>query len=323
MIDYTRRRFLKAGTAALGLASLVSLRAVGRRAIGDSPAAKLQFGLQLYTVDAEMHKDLPGTLRAVREIGYRDVEVVGWYGRSAQELRRALAAANLRCVSIHLRPQQVVGALPSLEQDPEWHLRACRELGVRYLVCPGPWLPERIMRDFGQQQATKQSVMEAVGRFEPADWRRSAELLNGLGQKAHAHGIQLLYHNGNFEFVTAGSAGTGYDVLLEATDPVLVQLEIDCGWVASAGKDPLSYLASQRGRVPLIHIKDMNLTAPNVAMQIESTEIGSGIVNWPVLLHAAQAAGVKYAFAEQEEPFVHPPLESSRMNLRYLSHLKL
>jgi sugar phosphate isomerase/epimerase len=179
------------------------------------------------------------------------------------------------------------------------------------------------MRDFGKQQMTKQSVMAAVARFELADWQRSAELLNGLGQKARTHGLQVLYHNGNFEFVAAGVGRTGYDVLLEATDPALVKLEIDCGWVASAGYDPLKYLASQSGRVPLIHINDMKPTAPNVAMQIESTEIGSGIVDWPALLHAAQAAGVEYAFAEQEEPFVHPPLDSARMNLQYLSRLKL
>ncbi len=316
MSGLTRRFFL--GSTVAGLASIGISNADATVATG----TRFPFGLQLYSVDAELQRDFLGTLRAVHSIGYRQVELVGYYGRTPTQLRRALANTRLHCESIHIRPQQSVPGLPTLEHDPDVHFKMCRALGMRYVVCPGPWMPERIMRDFPTTGVTKADVVSAVARFTRQDWQRSAELLNNAGRRAREFGLQFLYHNGNFEFICVGDS-TGYDVILEETDPQFVKLEIDCGWVMAAGYDPVAYLQRERSRVPLIHIKDMNATVPNIAMNLNSTEIGTGIVNWRRLLGVARSVGVRRAFAEQEAPFTHAPLESARLNYLFLDHLRI
>jgi sugar phosphate isomerase/epimerase len=308
---FTRRQFLS-GSAAAVMQTAVSARA-------RSPANDLEFGLQLFSVDAEMTADLGRTLSAVRDIGYRVVEPVGFYGRTAAQLKEALRTADLRCVSIHIRPQAVTPGAPSLQSDSDADtvLASCRELGVRYLVSPGVLWPRHIAAAMSGRDVTMASVVAAFGEFTPEDWRECAVWLDGLGSRAHHFGIQLLYHNGNVEFVSTGGE-SGYDRLLRLTHANLVQLEMDCGWVASAGQDPIRRLRAEQGRVPMVHVKDMLATPANHAMQLNPAELGAGIVDWPALIAAVRAAGARFAFVEQEAPYVKSPLESARLNFEFL-----
>jgi len=310
---YTRRRFLAAGSmVALALPAC-------RGSLAVSPASGPDIGLQLFSVDAEMQTDPGGTLRAIRDIGYRLVEPVGFYGRSAREFRRMLDAAGLRCVSIHVRPQASSPGAPSLasDADADTVLESCRELGVRHLVCPGVRWPQHVEVAMRGREVTMASVVAAFGKFTAADWRECAVWLNRLAARAHRFGIRLLYHNGNVEFVPS-EGSTGYARLVRDTNPKLVRFELDCGWVASAGADPISLLSELKGRVPMVHIKDMLATPANHSMQLNPAELGRGIVDWPVLMGAVRAAGVRYAFVEQEAPYARPPLESARANFDFL-----
>ena len=310
MTTASRREFLAGGVALASLAAVAARRAMA------AASADMQFGQQLFSVDAQMSTDLPGTLRSVRQIGYRVVEPVGFYGRSGTALRQALQRAQLRCVSIHVRPQAPTPGAPNLETGSEEVLQRCQQLGVRYLVCPGVHWPKR-MSAAANQPTTLSGMVAAVALFTADDWMECADWLNDLGARARSRGIQLLYHNSNVEFVKLKDT-TGYEILLQQTDPRLVQLELDCGWVSSAGLDPMALLRSQSGRVPLIHIKDMASTPANNAMQLNPALLGAGIVDWNALLGAARAAGVRYAFVEQEAPYSKPPLESARLNLDFL-----
>ena len=102
------------------------------------------------------------------------------------------------------------------------------------------------------------------------------------------------YHNHASEFDT-GEGKALYDVLLDNTQPELVHMEMDLGWVIAAGKDPLAYFSKYPGRFPLWHLKDMSLT------EKKSVEFGKGTVDIIGLMKQAKQAGMKYYFIEQEE----------------------
>jgi sugar phosphate isomerase/epimerase len=313
MSSSARRVFLQQAAATL---ALLGARVKPLQAAPKGP----EIGLQLFPLDQALRADLPGMLRQIRAIGFTEVEMFYFYGRAPAQLRRLLDAADLRCRSVHVRPQPLAAGMPSLDANLEDMLGRARDLGVRYLVCPGPWIPPAIRASVTAVHGPA-AAAAAVERMTVADWRWSAERINGAARRARSYGLSLLYHNGNFEFVRlAGTPGTGYDELLRAFSPE-VGLELDCGWVQAAGYDPVHYLQTQRGRVRLAHIKDMTATVPNHAMHIQSIEAGRGLVDWPRLLGALRSAGVSVAYLEQEAPFVRPPLESARESCTYLERV--
>ena len=316
MQHFTRRLFLGDSLAALMLAGAVFPQ--------PSKAARmtLPIGLQLFSLDPELKADFEGTLQKVRQIGYTDVELVGYYGRTAIELKAALQRAGLRCESIHLRPNQSHPGLGSLAEEPDRHLSICRELGLKYVVLPGPWMPERVARRIPPGKLSLQTFVEAVSTMTEADWNASATLVSDCAARARRAGLQVLYHNGNLEFITAGGM-TGFDRLLRQLDPDLVKLEFDCGWATVAGQDPVKILEAQRGRVVFAHIKDMSVTPVNTSMKINPAELGAGVVDWKALVGAMQRCGVQRAFVEQESPLVRPALESAAANYRFLESLKI
>ena len=302
---------------------IAGLASLGMHGIANSAANRvdLSLGLQLFSLDTEMKHDLPGTLREVRAIGYRHVELVGYYGLDPGRLRAQLQAASLECSSIHIRPHGSAGGLPGLAADPERHFAMCRALGVQYLVCPGPWFPESVARALPTSNLSIADIVAAVNRMTEDDWRHSAELVNKCAGLARQRGLELLYHNGNLEFVPSGS-GTGFDTMLQFFNTKLVKIELDCGWVMAAGRDPTQYLREQAGLMPLIHVKDMQATPPNTRMELNPAQIGEGVVDWPALLGAAKEAGVTRAYIEQEAPFARPAMEYARNNFRYLTSLQ-
>jgi sugar phosphate isomerase/epimerase len=151
------------------------------------------------------------------------------------------------------------------------------------------------------------------------NWKRTAELLNSYGERLQRAGLSLAYHNHNIDFRRFGDQ-TAYEVLVTSTDAAHVRLELDCGWVASAGLDPVVYLERWPQRFMGLHVKDVKAGfVPNFAMQTLPTEVGSGVMNWPGILKAAYRAGVREYYVEQEGPFVRPPLESVKISLDYLS----
>ena len=106
-----------------------------------------------------------------------------------------------------------------------------------------------------------------------------------------------------------------YDVLLKNTDPSLVHMELDLGWVIVAGKDPLDYFSNFKGRFPLWHLKDMDLVKKH------STEFGKGGLDIKKMLRNGKQSGMKYFFVEQEE-YASTPFESMRQNMDYLAKLR-
>ena len=123
------------------------------------------------------------------------------------------------------------------------------------------------------------------------------------------------YHNHAVDFKPL-ERRLPFDVLLEATDPSLVRIELDLYWIERAGYDPRRYFNRWPGRCKLIHVKD-SLGAPEHRM----TEVGAGIIDWPNLLATARAAGAEYFFVEQDD--ATKPFDSVAASFSYLKELKL
>jgi sugar phosphate isomerase/epimerase len=280
----SRRSFLKASSA-VAAAACVGVERM------NAATLKLPIGLQLYSVRELLPKDFAGTLAKVRAAGYTEVEAAGYYDKSAVDFRKAMDAAGLRCVSTH-HPLAVLK--PRVDELIEYG----HQLGLDYIVCPSP------MRRDGA----------AKGPLTLDDWRWTAGELNKIGEKVNAASMRFGYHNHGPEFGSEGGV-VFYDELLRLTDPKLVFFEMDCGWVASAGRNPVDYLSKTPERFPLLHVKDMAREANG---QFHSTVMGRGVVDYRPILRAA--TGLKHYFVEQEE-FDMDVIEALRLDAEYMRKL--
>jgi sugar phosphate isomerase/epimerase len=286
MIHTSRRTCLKALSATVAAAVTGSIRL-------NAAPLNMPIGLQLYTVRDLLPKDFDGTLAKVRSAGYTEVEAAGYYGRSAKEFRHAMDQAGLHCVSTHHGMSELRPHLDEL-------IAYDHELGVDYIVCPSPTRRDPTMK----------------GPLTLDDWRWAAGELNRMGEKVKAAGMIFGYHNHWIEFGNENGV-VFYDELLRLTDPKLVVFEMDCGWVAAAGRSPLDYLPKSPQRFPLLHIKDVE-KGPNG--QFHSSVLGRGKVDYVPILRAA--TGLKHYFVEQEE-FDIDPIEAIRLDAEYMRKLNV
>ena len=286
----SRREFVRVGAASISVATISdSALRFGTPAPMGKP-----LGLQLFTVESELRKDFAGTLRKISAIGYKEVEAAGFYGKSAVDFRRSIESAGLTLPSCHY-------SLEELLQHMEEKLAFCHELGVRYIICSFPFVPNP-----GRFHADKYYQELRIG-MTLDDWKWNFDHLNGLGEKIRHAGFQLAYHNHNHEFRELGGALV-YDELLRLTDPALVKMEMDVGWIACAGRDPAAYFEKYSQRVELLHVKDIKQGAPDLSGDgPPSTELGRGIIDWQKLFAAAKHSAVKHYFVEQEGPFTEMP----------------
>ncbi len=311
----SRRSFMSTAAAAGGLLPLAGATAAQAKSFARP-------GLELYTVSAELIKDFDGTLKKVAEIGYREVEFPSFYGRTIEQVRKSLDAAGLNCAASHIAPSALYPNMPSLETDAAAVFGPCRDLGVKYVVCGLPPMPENRKPKLEELK----NIGEAMDKFFKSltleDWKWISEFMNTMGHRAQEYGLQLTYHNHSAEFRALGDT-TAYDELLRLTDPKAVAMEMDCGWVVASGRDPIAYFKDHPGRFPLLHLKDLKAASTNTENHMEPAEIGQGIIDWKKLLTAAQKSGVKYSYVEQEPPYVRPALDSAKASFDYLSNLKL
>jgi len=246
---------------------------------------KNQIALQLYSVRDLAQQDMLGTLRRVGAVGYPAVEFAGYGGVPTAEIRALLDSLGMKTAGVHV-------PLADLQSNPKQVFADLYTLGCEYAVVP--WVGEEYRgSDAGVQQL--------------------ASTLNDLGALCHAEGLQLAYHNHNFEFA-AGEGPTMWDRLTAATDPNLVALELDIYWAAFAGADPLALIDRYASRLALLHLKDMTADATRAY-----APVGTGTLPWPEILAAGAAAGVKWYVVEQDKS--SDPLADTALSLRNLEQL--
>ena len=258
----------------------------------------LPVGLQLYTVEDHIKKDLPGTLAKVAEIGYKEVEVGGfnYYGQKPVELRKKLADHGLKPISTHF----VAGAL---RLNLEKSIADAKELGVTYIGLAS--LPEK-----------DRKTLDAI--------KRDAEWFNMLGETIDRAGCHFHYHGHNFDFASVEGGAVIYDELIRRTDPKIVNFEIDCFWCVFAGKDPVDYFNRFPDRFPNLHIKDLKPGYhPTTGEDFHNnpfTEVGQGVIDWKKIFRAAPKGGMKHYYVEQDQ-CDRDSLESAKMSYTYLHDL--
>ncbi|WP_226635788.1 sugar phosphate isomerase/epimerase family protein [Novosphingobium profundi] len=311
-----RRQMLAA--MAIGAAAL----AIPGRLLAKEPADMRHFlsdhglplGVQLYTVDAMAREDIRGTLRKLSAIGFRSLELAGLHGHTPQDLRAAADEAGLAITSIHLG-DALIGRT---EADTEKLVEDLGVLGVRDVVLPMFVFPRDVTR--GEDEPFIDYLYRAVHSQGADVWERTADLLNERAASLARHGIKLAYHNHNVEFGPVDDTGrTGWEILMERTDPELVGLEVDLGWVAAAGIDPVEFVTRYAGRVRQAHVKDIHATTKsNFAFRQDPAEVGAGSLDWGRLLPAAYAAGVRQFYVEQEPPFTADRFTSLAKSAAYL-----
>jgi len=254
-------------------------------------------GAQLYTVRGILPNEPLETLRAIEKIGYREVEVTA---DNMDLIWPSLKQTSLKPVSLHL-PTAVF--MKEQEKIPA-ALEKAKDHGFEYVVCP---------------------YIAPENRGGPEVMKKLAATLNRTGDLARKAGLHLCYHNHAFEFEPS-SEGTLLDVLMKATDPKLVSLEMDIMWVKVGGGDPVSLLKQYRGRVPLMHLKNVvEGTEKRYKEDIPKTafrEVGKGMIDVLPVLRAAAKAGVKHYFVEQD---LTPgnPVDSLRESFEYVSKLNV
>ena len=247
-------------------------------------------GLQLYTVRDAMDKDPKSTLAHVAKIGYTSVEGATYtdsekfYGMIPSEFKKVLKDNGLVMYSSHYRlgedleKGQIMKG--TLLHDWQKAIDDAAELGLKYMVCA--WL-----------SPTERGTLD--------HYKKVADDLNVAGEKCKKSGIQLCYHNHNFEFEKQDDQYP-YDILM-ATDKNLVKMEMDIYWIKKAEQDPIALFKKYPGRYPLWHVKDMDNTSEH-----SFTEVGNGIIDFKEIFKYKNLAGMKYFFVEQDicpgDPFV-------------------
>ena len=144
------------------------------------------------------------------------------------------------------------------------------------------------------------------------DYKYAADQLNIAGERCKKAGIQLCYHNHDFEFIKEGDV-LPYDILL-ATDENLVKMEVDLYWITKAGHDPVALFEQHPGRFPLWHVKDMDNTEKK-----DFTEVGSGIIDFKKIFKQSKKAGMKYFFVEQDK-CPGSPFDSITKSIAYIKN---
>lgn len=286
-----RREFLR--STALG----VTAAAAGIRwplELSANPLGK-PIGLQLYTLRDQLAKDVPGTIKKVAEVGYKEVEVYDFYSRTAKEFGQILKDNGLAAPSGHYMTKHIKG-------DWAKHIADAKELGLKYMV---------------------NAILEPGERKSFDNYKALVGLFTKAAEETRKAGIEFCYHNHNFEFKKYGDT-TAFDFLLKELDPKLVNFEMDCFWVTHAGQDPVAYFKTHPGRFPLLHIKDIkDHPAPTQELDDKGgyfAEVGHGTIDWKRIFAAAPQGGMKHFYVEQDY-CDRPPLESIKLSYEYLHNL--
>ena len=244
------------------------------------------YGVQLYSFRNEMARDAIGTLKQISALGFKEIETArsqkgNYYGLAPAEMQTVCKDLNMNLKSGHVH----------LNDKWQQTMEEAVESGQEYLIC---------------------SSMPSQGQTVD-NYKKVAEEFNKAGEECKKLNIKFGYHNHDYEFETQDNQVL-YDVLLNNTEAGLVHMELDLGWVITAGKDPLDYFKTYPGRFPLWHLKDMDMKKK------ESTEFGKGGLDIPQMMAHKKDSGVKHIFIEQEE-YANNPFDSMKHNMAFLKNL--
>jgi sugar phosphate isomerase/epimerase len=250
-------------------------------------------GLTLYTVRGDMGKDAEGTLSKVAEVGYKYIEAANYgdgkfYKMTPEEFKAALDKLGLIPLSAHM------GGV-TLENADE-QIADVKAAGFKYFVLP---IPPQGFFTFDRESRS----LKLEGNI-----KELTELMNTLGKKCKDAGLELLYHNHDFEYKADENGIIPIEFFMENTDPELVNFQVDLYWVVKAEADPVAYMEKYPGRFKIWHIKDMD-------DQGRFAPVGTGTIDFAKILEKKEVSGMRYYIVEQDRTFDDmEPLEAIKIS---------
>lgn len=272
---------------------------------------KFKVGIQLYSVRDEMEKDMDAALKAVKEMGYDCVEFAGFFDKTAEEVKAMLDKYGLEAISVHQGPD------PWLEKGQE-AIDYLKKIGVKY--CAIPWYDGEKLKD-------------------PEKFEKAMKIFNDFGKALKENGIQLLYHNHDFEFTKVDGEYV-YDKIFKAVPADILRPEMDVCWIHYAGINPCDYIEKYDG-MKLLHLKDFACKklggGPVYALIGDNSDeakpaskedngfefrpVGYGIQNFKEILESAEKAGIDCVIVEQDGHPEHSSMEDAKLSRDYLKTL--
>jgi len=287
-MTYDRKTFLKMSGLLAGGAAIGTLPFLKGCSSAQS-SSQTDFGLQLYTLRNVIAEDPEATLRQVADFGYTQIESYDgpmgmWWNMRNTGYKSLLDELGMTAISSHA----------NVFEEFERKANEAAEIGLTFIVCP--WVgPQESMDDF----------------------RRIAGQFNEMGEIANDLGLRFAYHNHAYSFEEL-EGELPQDVMMENTDPELVEYQMDIYWVIAAGHDPAGWMQKYPGRFTTCHVKDM---APGD--EPESTVLGTGSIDFAQLLPLAAEYGMEEFIVEQEAYAGTTPIDAIRDNAAYMKELNI
>lgn len=298
-----RRTFIKS-TLAASLAGSATLKGF---AIAKDNPYRANIGIQLYTLRNQIAEDALATLKAVAAAGYKQVEAYGFSDQNdgngaAGDLIRISKDLGMAANSSHFAWQSITS--PGGDNVPPFEkiLEQAHAYGLTHLVIPYLMDNER-------------------GGLDA--YKALAEKFNKAAELADTAGIQLCYHNHNFEFLPLEGGKSGYDVFVKEFSDKM-KFEIDVFWVKLGGVEPIELIKKLNGRVAQLHLKDLKsgLEIPDYDTGVPKDafkELGNGVIPMKPIIEAAEKVGVAHCHVEQDQS--PDPIVSIQQSMAYLNSL--
>jgi len=320
-----RRRFIRS-TAAVVAGGLLSTDVV-KAAVFSNKLHLDKIGLQLFSVPKMLEKDFEGTMKALSQIGYRELEFFGpypfstdtvkkswdsitpslgfsgsgYFGRTIQQVKEILDRYNLTTPSMH-------DDLDTLRTKMNDIAEAAHALDQTYAGLP---------------------AIPADQRHTLDDYKHMADEFNKIGESAQKVDLKFCYHNHGYGLKEM-EGKIPFDVILERTDPNLVFLEMDIYWMTAGGANLVKYLDNNPNRFRLMHIKDMSKQVrfagdggdPKQWIELfpYMTSAGSGVLDLKSILSHAKKSGTEHFIVEQDRV---DDTNALRRSCSYLTSLDL
>jgi len=257
---------------------------------------KITIGLEIYSLRALLAKDVPGTLAKMKAMGFRELEVSGYYGMKPEDFKKEMDKNGLICTSMlfdYGRFQQDVDGIVR-----EAKLFKCKNVGCAWIKGNGP--------------------------VDLAQIEKAVEVFNAAGEKTKKAGIRVFYHTHGYEFAPAPNGGTLFDVMVAKAKPGIFDFQLDVYWAFHSGTDPAELLAKYPKRFLSLHLKDMKKGEKTGfftgSADVETNvALGTGQLDFAKIMTTAVKTGVKQFFIEDESSIA---IDQIPQTLSYLGKLK-